>query len=140
MAVYATVDDVENRWDDSFITDATSVSKVQILLDEAHHDLYLRVPDIDTRVAGGDSTALGARIALVQAVLRVLNNPKGIQGERVGDLGYYYGAGSRGNTRGRVVLLPEDLELLGFRQPSPVSSFRPKLPGHALPITYRGLP
>jgi hypothetical protein len=73
MEPFATVDDVESVWRP--LTDAEKVVADGLLV-QASAKLRARVPNIDARVADSELVAALAKIAVVNAVKRVLQNPE----------------------------------------------------------------
>lgn len=89
MATYADTSDIEDRWRTLSPAETT---RATTFLDDASSILRLAVPDLDTRIAA-DSTgdlARAAKVAVVEAVLRVMRNPYGAKRiqETIGDKAY----------------------------------------------------
>lgn len=108
---YAVLADVQARYEQVIPADLTTF--VQSHLDDAHALLDALIPSLAAGVTSGDVAAALPRMAVVQAVLRVLRNPAGVKGEHAGEVGYYFDQG--GAAQGRVAFLDEELALL---QPS----------------------
>lgn len=131
MPVYASVADVQVRWIDPVLdlTDAGDQQRVQALLDEAHDELSLKVSDVETRITEGKTTPGRVKRVLVAAVIRVLDNPRGYLGERAGETGFYFGAGS--NVRdGQIQFTREELTRLGVPRSIGGSTIATGLPGY----------
>lgn len=76
MDAFAYDYDVEAIWGPLTILES---SVVPGLLREASVKLRLRVPDVDTRIVGDELRAEAAKIAVVNAVKRVLMNPEAVR-------------------------------------------------------------
>lgn len=112
---YATAADVDRRWDEpSFLDDPVMVAHVDALLEEAEFFLGQRVPDLAFRLAEGTTKAQGVKLVLINAVIRLLNNPKGYQTESAGESSFSYPSVS-GGISNDISFGPRDLALLGIR-------------------------
>lgn len=110
MSTYATTDDV------AVLYEGTLPDRAQALLDRAERELARLVPNLAARI----SSAAGAvghvdqglvRDTLVDAVIRVLRNPKGYAYEREGEYGYGYGVNNVSGT-GTVTFTADELARL----------------------------
>lgn len=102
---YATVDDVQNAYEQPIPDDLATFVATQ--LEVANTLLDARVPSLASRLTSAPGLAVLARHAVVVAVLRVLRNPDGFKGEHGGEYGYYYGTEA---SSGRVAFSAEDLQ------------------------------
>jgi hypothetical protein len=110
VSTYATTDDVEALYE------GTVPDRAQALLDRAERELARLVPDLATRIASATDVAGHidqglVRDTLVDAVIRVLRNPKGYAYEREGEYGYGYGVNNVAGT-GAVTFTTEELARL----------------------------
>ena len=76
MEPFATVDDIERVWRE--LSDAES-AMAEGLLSEASMKLRAKIPNIDTLIAGNELRTELARMAVVNAVKRVLMNPEALR-------------------------------------------------------------
>lgn len=123
--VYATVEDVDRLWDGQIkVADEPRVAQ---LLTNVHALLRSKLPSIDTAFDAGKADPVLLQMLLVHAVIRVLNNPRGVVGQSVGETSYYLSQAGA-NRYGELYLDDEDLALLnlgtGNRARTRVQSFR----------------
>lgn len=111
MAVYTSVLDVEAEWNQT--VPAGSEGHVVWLINKAERIIRNAVPDLQRRLT--DELIEPHDIAIVAAtmVVRLLNNPRGFQGETAGDYSYQLGPAA---AAGRMYLSADERSLLGGRR------------------------
>ena len=72
----ATVDDLEKLWRP--LIDQPERERVQARLDRTWRALLAELPGLEARIASGEVTAEPAADVVIDASLRVLNNPEGL--------------------------------------------------------------
>jgi len=82
MATYASVPDVQDRWEQSIPLEG--YSRVATLLDRAERVLTATVGDQVPRIAAGLVTAEDVRDVVCEMALRVLRNPGGMRSQTAG--------------------------------------------------------
>jgi len=122
MSVWATVTDVQDRYEDVAPADRT-----QVLLDDAEALLRKDVKGIATRIALLDTDAAWLDPALVRkvlcdAVIRVLRNPRSLSWEREGGYSYGMPISFKVNESGGLEFTPAEIELL-----APTDTAAPKV-------------
>lgn len=101
-----TVADVEARLGRTFA--GAERTRADALVADVTALVRSRIPDVDSRAADTNYAALLVAV-LAKAVVRVLQNPEGLQSETVGEYSY-----TRANTEVAGVWVPEDdLVMLG---------------------------
>jgi hypothetical protein len=108
---YATVEDLARVWDGR-IKDGDEERVLQ-LLTYAHALLRAKAPVVDTRFDAGSLDPALLQMVLVNAVIRVLNNPRGVQGAGTGETNFYY-AQSGSERFGTLYIDDDELSLLGL--------------------------
>lgn len=82
MATYATVTDLEVKWQQTLTTSQAAMAAV--LLDEGEAILLGQVPGLAAAVVAGSVSPILVRKVLTDAVLRVMRNPSGVTTQVVG--------------------------------------------------------
>lgn len=107
MAVYATVADVERRWNQTVTS--SSLDHVETLIDDAETVVQAYVPDLAERITAGKLTTAAVVHVVSAMVLRVLRNPQGYRSETAGDYSYQMDAAT---SAGRIFITAEERRLL----------------------------
>lgn len=111
---YADATDVDTLWDaPSFLEPANPdlIDRVGRLLVYAHALLKSKAAGLDAKVADGSVDADVVQMLICDAVIRVLNNPKGVLGQSVGEASFYFS--QSGAKYGGITFSDDDLALLG---------------------------
>lgn len=111
MGTYATVEDVELRWNQA--APEASLDHIEVLIDDAELLVLALVPDLADRVTEGQLSHGLVRYVVCSMVLRVLFNPKGFSSESAGDYSYQTN-GTTGDRR-MFITVDERRLLLGGR-------------------------
>lgn len=116
MPIWASIEDVQD------IYEAEVPERAEKLLDAAETLLKAHVKALAARIAllSTDADYLDPKLVtkvLVDAVIRVLRNPRGYAWEREGSYSYGLPIGVKGEASGGVWFLPEELDLLASSTP-----------------------
>jgi hypothetical protein len=107
----ATVDDVELRWGRTPSDEETAV--IETRLADVERMIYRRLPDLDQWIADGDVSLADVVQVESEVVLRLVRNPEGYLSESDGNYSYQM---QRELASGRLTILPEEWEMLGYRR------------------------
>lgn len=107
MQVYATVEDIAQRWGHDIPEERRAY--VQSQIDAAHVRIRAKLP-IDGRVTRGEVSPETVRVVIEDMVLRVLRNPSGARTQQAGEFSITL---DRSLSSGALTLTEEELELLG---------------------------
>ncbi|GAB6898585.1 hypothetical protein [Kineosporia succinea] len=121
--IYAARSDIATVWDGT--VQESDHDRIDQLLVYAHALLRSKVRTIDDKANAGEVDTDLVQMLLVTAVIRVLNNPKGVLGAGTGETSYYYAqAGS--DRYGGLYLDDDEITLLGVgtKSATRVASFR----------------
>jgi hypothetical protein len=108
---HASADDVELRWGRT-PTDAET-TLIETRLDDVERMIYRRLPDFDQWIADGDVSLADVIQVESEVVLRLVRNPEGFLSESDGNYSYQM---QRELASGRLTILPEEWEMLGYRR------------------------
>ena len=108
---HATVDDVELRWGRTPSDEETTL--IETRLDDVERMIYRRLPDLDQWISDGDVALADVIQVESEVVLRLVRNPEGYVSESDGNYSYQM---QRELASGRLTILPEEWEMLGYRR------------------------
>lgn len=86
MATYATVNDIQDRWEQPIPTEA--YARVDVLISRAERTLRATVGDQAQRIVDQVTTVEDVRDVVCEMVLRVLRNPSGNRSQTTGPWSY----------------------------------------------------
>ena len=108
---HAVVDDVELRWGRTPSDEESAV--IETRLEDVERMIYRRLPDLDQWIADGDVSLADVIQVESEVVLRLVRNPEGYLSESDGNYSYQM---QRELASGRLTILPEEWEMLGYRR------------------------
>jgi hypothetical protein len=106
---YATSSDVAVRWARTPTVEETAL--IDVKLADVHRMIRRRIPDLDALVLSGEIDRDDVVRVESDTVLRFLRNPEGFVSETDGNYTYQY---SQQTVAGKLEILPEEWELLGY--------------------------
>ncbi len=129
-SIYATAADVDTGWDQSFLDPDKPelIARVNQLLNYAHALVRSKIAGLEDKVLDGTVDVDLLQMIIVTAVIRVLNNPKGVLGAGTGEANFYFSqTGSQ--KYGGLSIDADDLAVLGIVAGVPkVRSYRMSAP------------
>lgn len=124
---YVTVQDVQDLYEKTL--DADAQARVTVWLNYAEKRLRSKVANLDAKVADGTIDADDVKLAIINAVLRIIRNPDGYQSEQGGDYGYSL---RRDVASGSLFFTAEDLAPLGITGVRRAGTIGVGIPAHRM--------